>query len=417
MCGGCLLSASLGGWLSGRLLNRLLLVLSVRPALWSGGSLKRGRVTICSKTAVYSSALDISSAQQKQKSQREILILSASLRYLCGFRSLQPPPPTSRCQHGDKDQTRLLTADLDPNMVQLCRGLGLPHGGLKAAVETRLRTKLTELQAATPTPTTTSTGPVTTPVAATITATTAPTSRVWPSYLGGSAPISPPPASHHAASRATGAGTSTQQHTTSPTPAPAANATPWCRNPAHCSHTAHGLPPPLSSTSSNTTVSWTMQRQLQPPIPGSSRPLVTLSTVLPQSATTTHPANVPTTAAPARPVTANPPYLPPAASPADIHALQMQLAATTPAPPLHRMGIPPLPARLQARVLAGEFIDMPDILHALELDAGEELPINLEVGEGHQLTETQAQRDPRLYHVVSVLQCVCSHHSVHPACS
>ena len=284
-------------------------------------------------------------------------------------------------------EMRLLTADLDQmrksDMVQLCRGLGLPHSGLKAAMETRLRTKLTEPQAATPT--TTSTGPFTTFVAATIThCHHGPHDRrVWPSYLGGSAPISPPPASHRAASRATGAGTSTLQHTTSPTSASAANATPWCGNPAHHNDAAHGLPPLAqhivqhdcvldNAADAATNHPWELQA------PGHT----------PDSAAPEHYHHSPSehayASAPARPVTANPLYLPPAASWADIHAQQMQLLAeATPAPPLHRMGTPPLPVRLQARVLAGEFVDMSDILHTLELDVGEELPINLEVGEGH----------------------------------
>lgn len=74
--------------------------------------------------------------------------------------------------------------------------------------------------------------------------------------------------------------------------------------------------------------------------------------------------------------------------------LQAQLVATPHAPNPPRMGIPPrdLPARLQARGLAGEFIDTPDILHAIELGAGEEEPISLEVGEGHQFTLSRKRR-------------------------
>ena len=304
-------------------------------------------------------------------------------------------------------ETRLLTADLDQmrksDMVQLCRGLGLPHGGLKAAVESRLRTKLSELQSVTPTPTATSTGPDTTSVAATFTATTAPTTVVSVSPALAGQPPYPP---HLQAIAQQAAQQALALALGSAPPAPPLP--PMLHLGTGTQTTAATLPtalPPLPSTSSNTTVPWTMQPMQPPTLPGSSRPPATLPTASPQSAPTAYPAYTPAAAPTVRPVTASPPYLPPAASPADIHALQTQLAAATPAPSVHRMGIPPLPARLQARVLAGEFVDMPDILHALELDAGEELPINLEVGEGHQLTLSRKRKRKEIRDFATWSQC------------
>ena len=97
----------------------------------------------------------------------------------------------------------------------------------------------------------------------------------------------------------------------------------------------------------------------------------------------------PTTSALPQPTTLAP-YQPPAASHTELQAWQAQLAAA--APPPSSMGIPPLPARLQARLTAGEFIDFSDILHAIEVDSGEEQPVSLEVGEGHQLTLSRKRK-------------------------
>lgn len=86
----------------------------------------------------------------------------------------------------------------------------------------------------------------------------------------------------------------------------------------------------------------------------------------------------------------HPLYQPPAASSAEVQSWHAQLTAAT---PTHSsMGILPLPPRLHARVLAGEFIDFSDILHAIAIDSKEEEPVSVEVGEGQHLTLSRKRK-------------------------
>lgn len=52
-----------------------------------------------------------------------------------------------------------------------------------------------------------------------------------------------------------------------------------------------------------------------------------------------------------------------------------------------------------------QLIDMADILHAIELGAGEEEPINLKVGKGHQLTLSQKCRRREIWDFATWSQC------------
>ncbi len=309
-------------------------------------------------------------------------------------------------------EARLLAIDLDRTskavMVRLCRDLGMPSGGLKATLETALRAKAATLQPAssssgTSTSTSTTTSPATAP-----TATSALTTSTLPAAPSSGLQHHPhlqaiaQRAAQQAIAQALGAyqlppalpltlhplatTTLSPYYTTAipaapqihplPLPLPSALATaqlppnPYQRLPITAPAPA---PLPLGSVHPTAATGLTLPTAPAPLLPGSG-------TVHSATAALIFPTAAPGTAA----------YQPPTASPAELQAWQSQLATAAPAP--FSTGIPPLPARLQARLLAGEFIDFSDILHAIEVDNKEEQPVSLEVGEGHQLTLSRKRK-------------------------
>ena len=105
------------------------------------------------------------------------------------------------------------------------------------------------------------------------------------------------------------------------------------------------------------------------------------------SLTSPHSSTVPTTVAGA--------YQPPAATTETISSLQAALATRAAAPtqpgpssihlaPLSGT-IPTIPAKFITAAAAGEFVDFNELLHAIEVDSGEEPALCIQVGEGQQL--------------------------------
>ncbi len=299
-------------------------------------------------------------------------------------------------------EARLLATDLDrakkTALVRLCRDLGLPCGGLKATLESALRAKATALRAQ---PTHSNPGTTASTTTAPTVTTTTPHQPpiVTASSSAGSLPSTSASASglqHHAHLQAIA------QHAAQQAVAQALGAH---QLPPVLPPTLHslplGLPTPLHTLPASAHAPYQTSAYANP------QPLAHALT-MPPTLPTPGAAPVPPPLGPTPyqplppppiPPQALPPpsatqgstlYQPPAASHTELQAWQAQLAAATPA---HlATGIPPLPARLQARLIAGEFIDFADILHATEVNSQEEQPVSLEVGEGHHLTLSRKRK-------------------------
>ena len=101
-------------------------------------------------------------------------------------------------------------------------------------------------------------------------------------------------------------------------------------------------------------------------------------------------------------------YQPPAATPQQVLDMRASLAPPTTTartdpgsslaiPPLPQLApfsgsIPSIPPRFAATAAAGEFVDFNELLHALEVDGGEEQPICLQIGQDQHL---EVPRKPR----------------------
>ena len=108
-------------------------------------------------------------------------------------------------------------------------------------------------------------------------------------------------------------------------------------------------------------------------------------------------------------------YQPPAATPQQVLDMQASLAPLTArTDPGSSLAIPPLPQlapfsgsipsihpRFAATAAAGEFVDFNELLHALEVDWGEEPPICLQIGEDQHL---EVPRKPRKQRPISTFQ-------------
>ena len=116
-------------------------------------------------------------------------------------------------------------------------------------------------------------------------------------------------------------------------------------------------------------------------------------------------------------------YQPPTATAQQVLNLQALTPAALPgaAPSLHSTiphlaplngSIPAIPARFASAAADGEFVDLNELLHALESDSGEEPPIYVQVGEGQQLSlpRKPKKRVITAFHEWARCFCVYSHH-------
>lgn len=91
-------------------------------------------------------------------------------------------------------------------------------------------------------------------------------------------------------------------------------------------------------------------------------------------------------------------YQPPAATAAEIQGLQASLGVPQPGPSHHLQlaptphTLPTLPSKLTAKVLNGEFVDFAEIFQAIDSEEGDEPPLEVELGEGRQLTLSRKPR-------------------------
>ena len=106
-------------------------------------------------------------------------------------------------------------------------------------------------------------------------------------------------------------------------------------------------------------------------------------------------------------------YQPPAATATEIQRLQASLGALQPGPPHHLQlapashTLPTLPSKLITKVHNGEFIDFAEILHALECEEGDEPPVQLEVGDGQQLTLSRKPKRREVKDFCAWSRCFC----------
>ncbi len=288
-------------------------------------------------------------------------------------------------------------------MIDMCKALGLPHGGLKASVEARIRAHRASLPPTTSAPVTTTaatqpsaTAPgVLPPALHTITASTGPIPSPPPSRSPLHTPspelkalrprsraCTQPPGSHNCCRshrveppsraqrppyhQATHLRTASSLHKASRTQScrPTAGQAVDGSHPTYRPLPSRPLSKPLPKCHPNNQQLYSHRRHQAwdphspPPTHGSTNPLPP-------------PLN---RSKPCRPCTLqHGPYQPVAT------ASNIMLA------PLNSH-LPPMPAKFMAAAAAGEFVDFNELLHAIEVDSGEEPPLCIQVGEGQQLT-------------------------------
>ena len=78
-------------------------------------------------------------------------------------------------------------------------------------------------------------------------------------------------------------------------------------------------------------------------------------------------------------------------------------------PPLAPFGaaIPVIPKRFAAAAAAGEYVDFGELLHVVDVEGGEEVPLFVQVGEGHQLSLPRKPRKKMLASFSHWVRCFC----------
>ena len=332
----------------------------------------------------------------------------------------------------------LLTVDLDnaykTTLIQLCRLHGVPHGGLKSLLVTRLHALRATLTA--PAPATSAVAGPSTTTASTSASLVAPSTAPPPT-------VAPTSLQFHAASPAPHG---LLAHTQIPGPSAVGSASQAQTSFAYTAPLSY-LPPPFSlstqllpqtTTQAVASGSTTTQQHLAAiqaaqqayfaalqPLAPTQQPPPDGHPTLPPSLHSSHMSN--TLPQPTLPTTSTTVptwlYQPPTATAQQVLNLQALTPAALPgaAPSLHSTiphlaplngSIPAIPARFASAAAAGEFVDFNELLHALESDSGEEPPIYVQVGEGQQLSlpRKPKKRVITAFHEWARCFCVYSHH-------